>query len=77
MKSVENEWEQTAMKNAVAPEAAKTQQQIDRNNGKRLGSRITLRLKFPAYYPPVGAAAARIQLPIGQGARNQGGTLYL
>ena len=54
-----------------------TQQQIDRNNGKRLGSRITLRLKFPAYYPPVGAAAARIQLPIGRGARNQGGTLYL
>jgi hypothetical protein len=30
MKSVENEWEQTAMKNAVAPEAARTQQQNDR-----------------------------------------------
>jgi len=53
------------------------QQQNDRNNSKRLGSRIALRLKFPAYYPPVGAAAARIQLPIGRGARNQGGTLYL
>ena len=45
MKSVENEWEQTAMKNAVAPEAAKTQQQNDRNNSKSWRSRITLRLK--------------------------------
>ena len=47
MKSVENEWEQTAMKNAAAPIAAKTQQQIDRNNGKPWRSRIALRLKPP------------------------------
>lgn len=65
-------------KNAAAPVAAKkTTADNDRNNSKRLGSRIALRLKFPAYYPPLGAAAARIQLPIGQGAHNQGGTLYL
>jgi hypothetical protein len=41
-------------------------------HGKRLGSRITLLLTFPAYYPPLGAAAARIQLPIGQGTRTRG-----
>jgi hypothetical protein len=35
-------------------------------NGKRLGSRIALHVKFPAYYPPLGAAATGIQLPIGQ-----------
>jgi hypothetical protein len=44
-------------------------------NGKRLGSRITLRLKFPAYYPPVGAAAAGIQLPIGQDTHIWGNVL--
>jgi hypothetical protein len=40
MKSVENEWEQTAMKNAAAPITVKTQQQIDRKNGKPWRSRI-------------------------------------
>jgi hypothetical protein len=44
----------------------------NRDSGKRLGSRIALRLKFPAYYPTLGVAAARIQLPIGQGARTKG-----
>ena len=44
-------------------------------NGKRLGSRIALRLKFPAYYPPLGAAAAGIQLPIGQGTHIWGNVL--
>jgi hypothetical protein len=33
--------------NADAPEDAKTQQQIDRNNGKPWRSRISLRLKSP------------------------------
>jgi hypothetical protein len=32
---------------AAAPEPVKTQQQIDRNNGKPWRSRITLRLKPP------------------------------
>ncbi len=46
-------------------------------NGKRLGSRIALRLKFPAYYPPLGAAAAGIQLPIQRvRAHTSGGTFY-
>jgi hypothetical protein len=62
--------------NAAAPVAAKTQQQIDRNNSKRLGLRRHSASSFQKY-PPLGAAAARIQLPIGQGARIQGGTLYL
>ena len=44
-------------------------------NGKRLGSRIALRLKFPAYYPPLEAAAAGIQLPIGQGTHIWGNVL--
>jgi hypothetical protein len=39
----------------------------NRDSGKRLGSRIALRLKFPVYYPPFGVATARIQVPIGQG----------
>jgi hypothetical protein len=39
--------------NAAAPVAAKkTTADNDRNNSKSLGSRIALRLKFPAYYPP-------------------------
>jgi hypothetical protein len=29
----------------------------NRDNGKRLGSRIALRLKFPTYYPPLGVTA--------------------
>jgi hypothetical protein len=45
-------------------------------NGKRLGSRIVLRLKFPAYYPPLGAVAVGIQLPIGQGTHIRGNVLH-
>ena len=53
MKSVENEWEQTAMKNAAAPIAAKTQQQIDRNNSKRWDWETALRLlNAQTPYPP-------------------------
>ena len=37
---------------------------IEQNNGKRLGSRITLPLKFPAYYPPVGTSARPLQIRI-------------
>jgi hypothetical protein len=44
----------------------------NRVSGKRLGSRIALRLKFPVYYPPVGVTVVRIQLPIGQGACTKG-----
>ena len=39
---------------------------IEQSNGKRLGSRITLRLKFPAYYPPVGTSARPSQIRIGK-----------
>ena len=39
------------MNTAAAPVAAKTQQQIDRNNGKPWRSRITLRLKPPDALP--------------------------
>ena len=53
-------------KNAAAPEAARTQQQIDRNNGKRWDWETALRLlNAQTHYPPVGLAAARIQLPVG------------
>ena len=53
MKSVENEWEQTAMKNAPAPITAKTQQQIDRNSGKRWDWETALRLlNAQTHYPP-------------------------
>jgi hypothetical protein len=56
MKSVENEWEQAAMKNAAAPVAAKTQQQIDRNNGRRWDWETALRLlNAQTHYPPVGS----------------------
>jgi hypothetical protein len=52
MKSVENEWEQTAI-DAAAPVAAKKQQQIDRNNGKRWDWETALRLlNAQTYYPP-------------------------
>jgi hypothetical protein len=44
----------------------------NRDSGKRLGSRITLHLKFPEYYPPLGVTATRIQVPIDQGARTKG-----
>ena len=53
MKSVENEWEQTAMNTAAAPVAAKTQQQIDRNNSKRWDWETALRLlTTQTHYPP-------------------------
>ena len=53
MKSVENEWEQTAMNTAAAPVAAKTQQQIDRNNSKRWDWETALRLlNAQTHYPP-------------------------
>ena len=39
---------------------------IEQSNGKRLGSRIALRLKFPAYYPPVGTSARPLQIRIGK-----------
>ena len=44
----------------------------NRDSGKRLGSRISLHLKFPVYYPPLGVAPVRIKLPIGQGTRTKG-----
>ena len=44
---------------------------------KRLGSRIALRLKCPAYYPPVGTDAVWIQLPIGQSRAPRGNVLLI
>jgi hypothetical protein len=44
----------------------------NRDSGKRLGSRISLHLKFPVYYPPLGVTPVRIKLPIGQGAYTKG-----
>jgi hypothetical protein len=34
----------------------------NRDSGKRLGSRIVFRLKFPEYYPPCGVDTDRIQI---------------
>jgi len=45
--------------NAAAPVAAKTQQQIDRNNGKRWDWETALRLlNAQTYYPPVGVSCS-------------------
>jgi hypothetical protein len=45
--------------NAAAPIAAKTQQQIDRNNGKRWDWETALHLlNTQTHYPPVGVSCS-------------------
>jgi hypothetical protein len=52
-------------------ELSSTQEQItypgiEQSNGKRLGSRIALRVKFLGYYPPVGTSSRSLQIRIGK-----------
>jgi hypothetical protein len=64
--------------NAVDPVAAKTQQQIDRNNGKRWDWETTLRLlNIQTYYPPVGSSCSANAVANWLGARIKESSYFL
>ncbi len=63
--------------NAAAPVAAKTQKQIDRNNGKRWDWETDLRLlNTQTNYPPVGARCSA-NAGAGSGARIKESSYFL
>lgn len=64
--------------NAAAPVAAKTQQQIDRNNGKRWDWETALRLlNGQTYYPPVGTSCSASTTANWLGARIKESSYFL
>jgi hypothetical protein len=62
----------------AAPVAAKTQQQIDRNNGKRWDWETDLRLlNDQTYYPPVGTSCSANTAANWLGARIKESSYFL
>ena len=61
--------------NAAAPVAAKNNSRMTETTVSPGGQEYLSVSSLQTHYPPVGAAAARIQLPIGQ-AHASGGTFY-
>ncbi len=64
--------------NAAAAVAAKTQQQIDRNNGRRWDREMALRLlNAQTHYPPVGASCSANTTANWLGARIKESSYFL
>ncbi len=71
MKSVENEWEQTAMKMQLCSRRCEKQQRNDRNNSEPWRSGIALRLKPPDALPSGWDNCSANTATNGLGTRNK------